>query len=486
MALNKRFLQKEVFPKLPPWGNQKRKLSPEGKKMLRQKVEEIVSYNSSRAQKICKEKGETSGGSMKERRARCFICKKRGHVLWKCPNKKNKIRSKEPNKIVKPLIVEKVKYPEKVHVIADYMVEGTDDETWNEVWYFKMIGKEENERKFIFSYGLSDATVKTRDGDMVISSVQYTPEVSLNILSYDLLEEQGYAVKINNNICSLKYVYDEKKEGTEKSQEKETYEEGYGPKHVVSEHNKFLDDYFESIDPSEECSLIKGIEVLKMDEGDDQDYIDDEYLSMNGTLYAMKVNTFQRVVSFLNLIKIDKLVYRNWEVLNKKFLEMVEWFYLDYMKQDVLGEIPPVIGVVTVDLLGLYKFVDSLGGYMNVTFNNKWNKVAKLLGLTQDDEQAVKECYKEYIGMVKIYYEEAQRSKQEEPGIEVVGNSSGTAHVKDPLGCAGISVEVDDAQDGTPRKTAQDGVNMDSNMRDTTDEDEQGNTSSSDDFDIIT
>ncbi|GJT13090.1 hypothetical protein Tco_0860132, partial [Tanacetum coccineum] len=80
----------------------------------------------------------------------------------------------------------------------------------------------------------------------------------------------------------------------------------------------------------------------------------------------------------------------------------------------------------------------------------------------------------------------AQRSKQEEPGIEVVGNSSGTAHVKDPLGCAGISVEVDDAQDGTPRKTAQDGVNMDSNMRDTTDEDEQGNTSSSDDFDIIT
>ncbi|GJY23068.1 ARID DNA-binding domain-containing protein [Tanacetum coccineum] len=314
---------KGVFTKTAS-GSQKGIIS-EGKKMLRQKVEEIVSYNSSRAQKICKEKGETSGGSMKERRARCFICKKRGHVLWKCPNKKNKIRSKEPNKIVKPLIVEKVKYPEKVHVIADYMVEGTDDETWNEVWYvsntykhhmcprrmlfkrlqykFKMIGKEENEKKFIFSYGLGDATVKTRDGDMVF------------------LMKEG-----------------------QRNHKSKDYEEGYGPKHVVSEHNKFLDDYFESIDPSKECSLIKGIEVLKMDEGDDQDYIDDEYLSMNGTLYAMKV--------------------------------------------------------------------------------------AKLLGLTQDDEQAVKECYKEYIGMVKIYYEEAQRSKQEEPGIEVVGNSSGTAHVK--------------------------------------------------------
>ena len=74
-----------------------------------------------------------------------------------------------------------------------------------------------------------------------------------------------------------------------------------------------------------------------------------------------------------------------------------------------------------VDLLGLYKFVDSLGGYMNVTFNNKWNKVAQLLGLAQEDEEAVKECYKEYIGMVKICYEEAQRSKQGKPKEEVVG-----------------------------------------------------------------
>ncbi|GKD09448.1 hypothetical protein Tco_1189133, partial [Tanacetum coccineum] len=96
-------------------------------------------------------------------------------------------------------------------------------------------------------------------------------------------------------------------------------------------------------------------------------------------------------------------------------------------------------------------------------------------------------CYKEYIGMVKIYYEEAQRSKQDEgPKGEVVGNSSGTAHVKDPLGYAGMSVEIGSALEGTPKKTAQFGVKMESNMEDTADEDEQGSTSSSDDFIVIT
>ena len=39
-----------------------------------------------------------------------------------------------------------------------------------------------------------------------------------------------------------------------------------------------------------------------MDKDDVQDYIDDEYLSLNGTLYAMKVNIFPRVMSFLDLI----------------------------------------------------------------------------------------------------------------------------------------------------------------------------------------
>ncbi|GKC97389.1 hypothetical protein Tco_1167664 [Tanacetum coccineum] len=79
-------------------------------------------------------------------------------------------------------------------------------------------------------------------------------------------------------------------------------------------------------------------------------------------------------------------------------------------------------------------------------------KIKRHQGLTQTDEEAVKESEKEYIGMVKICYEGAQRSKQERPGEDVVGNSRGTAWIKEPQAFAKISVEVGDALDGTPRK----------------------------------
>nr|GEY48915.1 ARID DNA-binding domain-containing protein [Tanacetum cinerariifolium] len=322
MALNRKLLQREVFPRLPPWSNQKRKLSPEGKEMLKQKVKEIVSFNASKTNAKGREQGESSSNSVKERRARCFTCKKRGHVFWKGPNKRNKIRNEEQNKMLKPLVTEveeKLKYPKRVHVITDYMVKGSDNGNWDNIWYitnaykrhmsptkslfkriinrFRMEDVEEKERKFIFSYGVGETTVETKEGSLVIPNVLYTPEITLNVLSIDQLEDQG--------------------------------------------------------------------------------------------------------------------------------------------------DLPPVIGVVKVDLLRLYKLVDNLGGYMNVTFGNKWKKVEQLLGLTQDDKEAVKECYKEYIGM------------DEGPKGEVVGNSSGTAHVKDPLGYAWMSVEIGSALEGTPKKTTQ-------------------------------
>ncbi|PWA52540.1 leucine-rich repeat protein [Artemisia annua] len=37
---------------------------------------------------------------------------------------------------------------------------------------------------------------------------------------------------------------------------------------IVARHNKYLEEYFESIDPKEECSLVRGIEDLKWDRND--------------------------------------------------------------------------------------------------------------------------------------------------------------------------------------------------------------------------
>nr|GFA40237.1 ARID DNA-binding domain-containing protein [Tanacetum cinerariifolium] len=391
----------EIVPK----SNQKRQLSNEGKNILKEKLKEIEAFNASSVCAALKKKSAKTF-TRKEKRARCFICKEMGHVLWKCPNKKNK----DTGETSKPLFDEKLKYPEIVHVKTDYMVEGSDEQNWNKIWYV---------------------------GSMV--------------------DAQQDSVM--------------------------TYEDSTS---MVESHNKFLEEYFESINLTVKCSLIKGIEDLKMEKEDVQDYIDDEYLSMNGTLYAMKVNTFLRFLSFLDLIKIDKLVFKNWEVMGKKLIEMLEWFNLGFLGQDVLGELPPVIGVIKVDLLGLNKFVDDLGGYMNVSFNNKWNEIAKLLGLASEYQEAVKECYKEFIGMVKIYYEEAKRSKQERPGKEVVENDRGTVELKEPQAFAGINAEIRNSLNGTQKETAQVDVKNKGNSEETTNKDLEEYTSSCDDFIFIT
>ncbi|GKA93952.1 hypothetical protein Tco_0815938 [Tanacetum coccineum] len=173
-------------------------------------------------------------------------CRQKPEIMERKLQKKD-ARIENQKKSVKPTnknVAKKIKHPEKVHVITDYMIEGTDDAIWDEV-------------------------------------------------CFDLLEEQGYTLKISNNKCNLHYMFDEARTG--KAQE-ESFTKDDGSKDVVTKHNKFLDEYFESIDPKEECSLVNGLEDLKWDRNDIQDYVDEEYISWNGSLYALKVNSFARDV----------------------------------------------------------------------------------------------------------------------------------------------------------------------------------------------
>nr|GFA13064.1 hypothetical protein [Tanacetum cinerariifolium] len=75
------------------------------------------------------------------------------------------------------------------------------------------------------------------------------------------------------------------------------------------------------------------------------------------------------------------------------------------------------------------------------------DNVPKLI--LEDDGESSEKCYPRFIEMVQVYYEEAERSLQGKgPKDEVVGNSSGTAHVKDPLGHEGMTVEIESALEG--------------------------------------
>nr|GFA20711.1 hypothetical protein [Tanacetum cinerariifolium] len=90
--------------------------------------------------------------------------------------------------------------------------------------------------------------------------------------------------------------------------------------------------------------------------------------------------------------------------------------------------------------------------------------------------------------MVKVYYEEAQRSKHGRPEENVVRTSSGTAWKREPQAFAGMrSVEiVDTPEDGTPKGTAQVDVKDESNSKGTTNKELEDYPSSSDDFIVIT
>ncbi|GJX69942.1 ARID DNA-binding domain-containing protein, partial [Tanacetum coccineum] len=94
--------------------------------------------------------------------------------------------------------------------------------------------------------------------------------------------------------------------------------------------------------------------------------------------------------------------------------------------------------------------VDDMGGYMIVSLDKKWGKVAKLFGLGQEHQDEVKELYKEYIGMAKVYYEEAKRSKHGKPGI-VGENCIGDAGNGRPQGDA--RMEDAEVEEGKPDKT---------------------------------
>ncbi|GJY04126.1 ARID DNA-binding domain-containing protein [Tanacetum coccineum] len=311
-----------------PRSSQKKQLSHEYKEMLRQKINEIEA--------------------------------KRGHVFWKCPNKKNSTTLEAPT------IDNQSKEPTMVR--NELMAQG-----------------------FVVTYGHNKC------------QISYMFEQ----------DKEGYdgktdcATSKEGNGCDVETEKDE--EGCDGETDCATSKEGNGfdveTKSKIAKHNKYLEEYFDSIDSKDACPLIKGLEELKWDRNIVQDYLDEDYISVNGTLYAIKVNSFKRFISFLDLIKKDSIVFKNWEVLRKRFEDMIKWFYLIYLKQDVLEPLPPVIGNVKIDLLGLYKMVDSMGGYLSVSFRNRWKEVAIIHRLTKAYEEDLNACYKRTIDIVKFCYD---------------------------------------------------------------------------------
>ncbi|GJU34921.1 hypothetical protein Tco_1183275 [Tanacetum coccineum] len=275
-------------------------------------------YNASKGRVAVKEKGEGSINITKEKRAPCYICRKRGHVFWKCQNKKNSTTLEAPtidNQSKEPTMVrneERLKYPENIHVKTDYMIED-----------FKVEGTQ-HERKIIFSHGIGEAMVETSEKKIVIPGVLYTPKITLNLLSLDQLMAQGFVVTYGHNKCQIFYMFEEDKEGCDGETDCATSKEGNGCdveiECMIAKHNKYLEEYIDSIDSKD------------------------------------ALNSFKRFISFLDLIKNNSIVFKNWELLRKR-----------------------------------------------------WKEVAVIHGLTEAYEEDLKACYKRTIDMVKFCYDTTLR-----------------------------------------------------------------------------
>ena len=108
------------------FGNCIRQISSGCKEMLRKKLEEFHVYNNQLSQK--RENLE------RHKRYVCFECRLKGHIARNCPNK-DKLKgitgignlTNTPNT--------EITYPETIHLSTDFMVEGTDEEGWNQIWY---------------------------------------------------------------------------------------------------------------------------------------------------------------------------------------------------------------------------------------------------------------------------------------------------------------------------------------------------------------
>nr|GEV35609.1 ARID DNA-binding domain-containing protein [Tanacetum cinerariifolium] len=263
--------------------------------MLKRKIEEIELYNTT----INQPKSHNTF-----RRHKCFKCRQRRYIVKNCPVKKQdegaeniQVKSEiakasnEGFKASKPSV--SIKYPKSIHLETKCMLKWTDQGHWDDIWYVSnntnvhlcsklsllcnirekfTANKLDDQMKFLFTYGLGEVVINNGDKGYLILGVSYTPEVTLNILSLELLERQGFEITYENNTCSLVYMF------------KDPKGQNFNEDRLRVMHNKYLEEYFEALDGSAEQNNTLGLISMQ-----------DDVIEIKGTLYSTKVTTFNEV-----------------------------------------------------------------------------------------------------------------------------------------------------------------------------------------------
>nr|GEW03658.1 ARID DNA-binding domain-containing protein [Tanacetum cinerariifolium] len=246
--------------------------------------------------------------------------------------------------------------------------------------------KLDDQRKFLFIYGMGEVVIKNDGQRYLKPGVHYAPEVTLNILSIDMLEKQGFEFLYENDRYKLEYMF--------KNQKGKNLDED----NLRQMQNNFLKKYFEFLD--------------NKDTGMEEDLI-----RIKSNIYSTKVQTFNEYVTFLNLIKQDEIMSQEWDIFRNKFDKVVKWFYNYYIEKSLPGLIPPTINGVQIHLFDLYKLVEGLGGYLSVYFGQEFGTIGEILGLSKGNGENIKKCYIKYLDVFTSYYKTARVPQQEYESI---------------------------------------------------------------------
>ncbi|GKB45888.1 ARID DNA-binding domain-containing protein [Tanacetum coccineum] len=316
----------------------------------------------------------------------CFKCRQYGHFANKCP----------PEKQDHPKV--SLKYPEFIHFQTKGIIKGTDKDSWDNFWYvsitsdkhltsdlkffsnFKeefLVEKLEGQGNFLFTYGMGEVLIKDGSNGYLIPGVHFAPEITINILSINLLKQQGLDIIFEGDKCTIEYMF--------KNQQGQNMDEDK----MRQRHNDYLDDYFESLNKEK---TDKKEEIPRFMEDTN----------------ASEVHTFQEFVAFLNLIKNDDVISKGWDIYRERFDKVLKWFFNHYLKRPLPGSIPPIIHGVPIHLFDLYKLIDCMGGYLNVHFGQEFGALAEILGLTRSDGEEIKKCYINYLDVFISYYKTAR------------------------------------------------------------------------------
>nr|GFA23630.1 ARID DNA-binding domain-containing protein [Tanacetum cinerariifolium] len=223
----------------------------------------------------------------------------------------------------------------------------------------------------------------------LIPGVYFAPEVSLNILSIDLLKQQGFEVVSDGDRYKLEYMF------------KEPTGNILDLNKLRQMQNNFLEDYFEGLD-------------------ENQDRKKDEMVRVEEDMNSSEVHTFHEFLAFLNLIKNDELVSKGWDLYRDRFVKLLKWFYNHYLQRQLPGPIPPIIHGIPIYLFDHYKLIDCMEGYLSVHFGQEFSALAEILGLTKKGED-IRKCYIVYLDIFTSYYKTARAPERWKEKLEHFG-----------------------------------------------------------------